>query len=62
MRVGIALGLKMGNPHSAVDRADADRALASRQNLSGWPFETLLLMRTERLLGDDLFQFPGLPA
>ena len=44
-RAGIALGLQMGNPDRAIDRADADRAVASRQNLARRPFDAVLVMR-----------------
>ena len=35
----------MGNPDGAIDRADADRAVASRQNLARRPFDAVLVMR-----------------
>ncbi len=30
----LGLGLQMGDPHGAIDRADADRAIAPGQNLA----------------------------
>ena len=35
----------MGDPDSAIDRADADRAVTPGQNLAGWTLEALLFMR-----------------
>ena len=37
----------MGNPDGAVERADADRAVASGQNLARWPFDAVLVMRAK---------------
>ena len=31
----LGLGLQMGDPHGAIDRADADRAIAPGKNLAG---------------------------
>ena len=47
LAAGIALGLQMGNPDGAVDRADADRAVASGQNLARRPFDAVLIMRAK---------------
>jgi hypothetical protein len=43
--LGLGLGLQMGDPHGAIDCADADRAVAPRQNFSGRALEACLLMR-----------------
>jgi hypothetical protein len=45
VRSGLGLGLQMGDPHGAIDRADADRAVAPRQSFSGRTLEVCLLMR-----------------
>ena len=46
-RARIALGLQMGNPDGAVDRADANRAVAPRQNLARRPFDAIIEMRAK---------------
>jgi hypothetical protein len=33
--LGLGLGLQMRDPHGTIDCADADRAIAPRQNFSG---------------------------
>src|ERR1019366_7393525 len=44
LSLGIVLGLQMGDPDSAIDRADADRAVAPGQNLAGRSVEAVFLM------------------
>lgn len=44
-RAGIALGFQVGNPDRAIDRADADRAVAFGQNIARRPFDAVLVMR-----------------
>ena len=44
----IALRLQMGNPNSAIDGADADRAITLRKDLTGRASKAILCASAEK--------------